>query len=79
MARGQEYRLAWEDERDGGGGRIYGQRLSGAGELVLFVVLRGPLGSLAANAVALTSAAVAITVRPGDRLQVRYELQSLVP
>jgi hypothetical protein len=33
-ARGQEYRLAWEDERDGDGGHIFGQRLSGAGELV---------------------------------------------
>lgn len=32
-ARGQEYRLAWEDERDGGGGRIYGQRLGGGGDL----------------------------------------------
>jgi hypothetical protein len=32
-ARGQEYRLAWEDERDGGGGRIYGQRLGSGGEL----------------------------------------------
>ena len=33
-ARGQEYRLAWEDEREGTGGRIYGQRLGGAGELL---------------------------------------------
>jgi hypothetical protein len=29
---GRQYRLVWEDERDGGG-RIYGQRLTGAGEL----------------------------------------------
>jgi hypothetical protein len=33
-ARGQEYRLAWEDERDGAGRRIFGQRLQGTGELV---------------------------------------------
>lgn len=33
-ARGHEYRVAWEDERDGSGGRIYGQRLSGSGEPV---------------------------------------------
>jgi len=33
-ARGREYRLVWEDERDGAGGRIYGQRLSGDGALV---------------------------------------------
>ena len=32
-ARGEVYRLAWEDERDGSGGRIYGQKLDGAGEL----------------------------------------------
>ncbi len=31
-ARGQEYRLAWEDERDGRGGRIYGQKLDGDGD-----------------------------------------------
>lgn len=31
-ARGHEYRLVWEDERDGGGGNIYGQRISGDGE-----------------------------------------------
>jgi hypothetical protein len=33
-ARGREYRLVWEDERDGAGGRIYGQLLDGEGELV---------------------------------------------
>lgn len=33
-ARGREYRLAWEDEREGPGARIYGQRLSGDAELV---------------------------------------------
>lgn len=30
-ATSREYLLAWEDERDGGGGRIYGQRLDGSG------------------------------------------------
>jgi hypothetical protein len=43
-ARGQDYRLAWEDDRDGGGGRIYGQRLSGAGELVEGNVGLTPIG-----------------------------------
>jgi hypothetical protein len=43
-ARGQEYRLAWEDERDGGGGHIYGQRLSGSGELVDGNLELTPLG-----------------------------------
>lgn len=33
-ARRREYRLAWEDEREGRGGRIYGQRLDGEGQLV---------------------------------------------
>jgi hypothetical protein len=33
-ATAQEYRLVWEDERDGPGGRIYGQLLDGAGALV---------------------------------------------
>lgn len=32
-ARGQEYRLAWEDHRDRGG-RIYGQRIDAQGELI---------------------------------------------
>lgn len=43
-ARGQEYRLAWEDERDGGGRRIFGQRLSGAGELAEGNLALTPLG-----------------------------------
>ncbi len=43
-ARGQEYRLAWEDERDGGGGRIYGQQLSLEGALVGGNVALTPLG-----------------------------------
>jgi putative metal-binding protein len=33
-ATAREYRLVWEDERDGGGGRIYGQLLDGAGAMV---------------------------------------------
>jgi hypothetical protein len=32
--RGDEYRLAWEDEREGGGGRIYGQILDVNGKAV---------------------------------------------
>jgi len=32
-ARGEQYRLAWEDERDGRGGRIYGQKLDSDGVL----------------------------------------------
>jgi hypothetical protein len=43
-ARGEEYRLVWEDERDGDFGRIYGQRLNGAGELVQGNVELTPLG-----------------------------------
>jgi Putative metal-binding motif len=43
-ARGQEYRLAWEDERDGGGGRIFGQRLNGSGELVQGNIDLTPIG-----------------------------------
>jgi hypothetical protein len=30
-ATSREYLLSWEDERDGGGGRIYGQRIDGSG------------------------------------------------
>lgn len=30
----REYRLAWEDERDGSGGRIYGQVIDGSGAMV---------------------------------------------
>jgi hypothetical protein len=33
-ASGHEYRLAWEDERNGGAGSIFGQRLSDAGTLI---------------------------------------------
>jgi len=33
-ASSREYRLAWEDERDGSGGRIYGQLIGGSGTLV---------------------------------------------
>lgn len=33
-ATAREYRLAWEDERDGSGGRIYGQVLDGSGGMV---------------------------------------------
>lgn len=43
-ARGQEYRLAWEDERDGGGGRIYGQLVAGSGELRAGNVELTPIG-----------------------------------
>jgi hypothetical protein len=43
-ATAREYRLAWEDERDGGGGRIYGQLLDGAGALVNGNVELTPLG-----------------------------------
>lgn len=43
-ARGLEYRLAWEDERDGGGGRIYGQRLSSGGDLLGSNVELTPIG-----------------------------------
>lgn len=43
-ARGQEYRLAWEDERDGGGGRIYGQRVSSDGQLLDGNVELTPVG-----------------------------------
>jgi hypothetical protein len=40
----REYRLAWEDERDGGGGRIYGQVFDGAGAMVGGNVELTPLG-----------------------------------
>ena len=30
----REYRLAWEDERDGLGGRIYGQVIDGSGAMI---------------------------------------------
>jgi hypothetical protein len=43
-ATASEYRLAWEDERDGGGGRIYGQRLDGAGALLGENIELTPLG-----------------------------------
>lgn len=43
-ARGQQYRLAWEDERDGAGGRIYGQRLSQSGALDGGNIQLTPLG-----------------------------------
>ena len=43
-ARGEEYRLVWQDERDDEFGRIYGQRLSGAGELVQGNLELTPLG-----------------------------------
>jgi hypothetical protein len=33
-AQGQQYRLAWEDERDRNGGRIYGQQIGGDGQLI---------------------------------------------
>ncbi len=41
---GLAYRLAWEDERDGSGGRIYGQQLSSTGALVGGNVELTPLG-----------------------------------
>jgi Putative metal-binding motif/Dictyostelium (slime mold) repeat len=43
-ATSREYRLAWEDERDGGGGRIYGQLLDGAGALSGGNIELTPLG-----------------------------------
>ncbi|HKO89554.1 MAG TPA: putative metal-binding motif-containing protein [Polyangiaceae bacterium] len=43
-ARGEEYRLVWEDKRDDDLGRIYGQRLDGAGQLVQGNVELTPLG-----------------------------------
>jgi hypothetical protein len=43
-ATSREYLLAWEDERDGTGGRIYGQRLDGSGALVNGNVELTPLG-----------------------------------
>jgi hypothetical protein len=43
-ARGEEYRLVWEDERDGDFGRIYGQRLDGTGQPVQGNVELTPLG-----------------------------------
>lgn len=43
-ATSREYRLAWEDERDGSGGRIYGQRLDSSGALVGDNVELTPLG-----------------------------------
>jgi putative metal-binding protein/slime mold repeat-containing protein len=43
-ATSRAYRLAWEDERDGAGGRIYGQSLDGAGALQGDNVELTPLG-----------------------------------
>jgi hypothetical protein len=43
VAQGDEYRLAWEDDRDGTG-RIYGQKLSGAGALIGDNLQLTPLG-----------------------------------
>jgi hypothetical protein len=43
-ATASEYRLAWEDERDGGGGRIYGQLFDGAGAMAGGNVELTPLG-----------------------------------
>ncbi len=43
-ARSQAYRLAWEDEREGGGGRIYGQLIDGDGNKVGDNVALTPLG-----------------------------------
>jgi hypothetical protein len=43
-ATAREYRLAWEDERDGGGGRIYGQLFDGAGSMVGSNIELTPLG-----------------------------------
>ena len=43
-ATSREYLLSWEDERDGGGGRIYGQRIDGDGALIGGNVELTPLG-----------------------------------
>jgi hypothetical protein len=40
----REYRLVWEDERDGSGGRIYGQLLDGSGAMVGENLELTPLG-----------------------------------
>jgi hypothetical protein len=40
----REYRLVWEDERDGSGGRIYGQVLDGSGAMVGGNLELTPLG-----------------------------------